>query len=196
MASVGRFAIVAASAVLAAGCTHDGIQGASTAATGSTSSSSSSSSKNTPSTTSSTVSDPVKGTTFDACSSISSTDVATWNVDPANKRDAHKTAFGQNVRGCIWGGANWFIKVYAVDTPLSRLAEPNDRWDRHEQVTVGARSGWLIRDVNGMSCSVSIPSQQAIATVQVDLKTDLHDQRYDQCPLALLIARQIEPKIP
>ncbi|OAT69703.1 hypothetical protein AWB85_20165 [Mycobacteroides immunogenum] len=138
----------------------------------------------------------MKGTTFDACSSITDADVATWKVDPANKRDAHQTAFGQRVRGCIWGGPDWFIKIYAVDTPISQLAQPNDRWDRHEQVTVGARSGWLIHNANGASCSVTIPSEQAVATVQIDLKTDLTAQHYDQCPLALQIMTQIEPKIP
>ncbi|NGX06872.1 hypothetical protein UI24_06915 [Mycobacteroides franklinii] len=137
----------------------------------------------------------MKGTTFDACSAITDSDVATWEVKP-EKRDAHTTAFGQNVRGCIWDGPKWGIKVYAVDTSLSQLEQPNDRWDRHEQVKVGARSGWLIHDVNGATCSVSIPSQQAIATVQVDLNLDLTRQRYDQCPLALQIMTQIEPKIP
>ncbi|AYM44541.1 DUF3558 domain-containing protein [[Mycobacterium] chelonae subsp. gwanakae] len=188
-------AVAAVSTALVAGCSHEGIQG--TPTSGSASSSSlTSSSASVSSTTTSTDSDPVKGTTFAACTAITDADVATWNVDPTNKRDAHQTAFGQRVRGCIWGGPDWFIKVYAVDTPLSKLEQPNDRWDRHEQVTVGARSGWLIHDVNGMSCSVTIPSQKAIATVQVDLKTDLTEQRYDQCPLALQIMKQIEPKIP
>ena len=188
-------AVIAFSTALVAGCTHDGIQGTATPGPAS-SSNSSSSSTSTSSTTTSTDSNPVKGTTFDACTAITDADVSGWKVDPANKRDAHQTAFGQRVRGCIWGGPDWFIKVYAVDTSISQLAQPNDRWDRHEQVTVGARSGWLIHTANGASCSVAIPSQQAVATVQVDLKTDLTDQRYDQCPLALQIMKQIEPKIP
>lgn len=188
--------LAAVAIALVAGCAHDGIQGTPTPGSTSTSSSSTSLPTGSPSTTTNTDSNPVKGTTFDACSSITDADVATWKVDPANKRDAHQTAFGQRVRGCIWGGPDWFIKVYAVDTPMSQLERPNDRWDRHEQVQVGARSGWLIHDVNGMSCSVTIPSLQAVATVQVDLKLDLTEQRYDQCPLALQIMKQIEPKIP
>ncbi|MBF9349398.1 DUF3558 family protein [Mycobacteroides chelonae] len=188
-------AVVAVSTALVAGCTHDGIQGTPAARSTSTSSSTPSSSVSTPSPTTSTKSDPVKGTTFDACSAITDSDVATWEVKP-DKRDAHTTAFGQNVRGCIWDGPKWGIKVYAVDTSVSQLEQPNDRWDRHEQVQVGARSGWLIHDVNGATCSVSIPSQQAIATVQVDLNLELTRQRYDQCPLALQIMKQIEPKIP
>lgn len=138
---------------------------------------------------------PVAGTTFDACTAITDADVATWEVKP-DKRDAHATAFGQNVRGCIWDGPKWGVKVYAVDTPLSQLAQPNDKWDRHEPVTVGTRSGWLVHNVNGASCTVAIPSEQAIAAVQVDLNLDLTEQHYDQCPLALQIMKQIEPKIP
>lgn len=187
---------VAALSALLASCTHDGIQGTPTPGPTSTSSGSASLDTSTSSTATNTDSNPVKGTTFDACSSITDADVATWKVDPTNKRDAHQTAFGQRVRGCIWGGPDWFIKIYAVDTPISQLAQPNDRWDRHEQVTIGARSGWLIHNANGASCSVTIPSEQAVATVQIDLKTDLTAQHYDQCPLALQIMKQIEPKIP
>ncbi|WP_254424883.1 DUF3558 family protein [Mycobacteroides abscessus] len=148
-------AVVAVSTALVAGCTHDGIQGIPTAGSTSTSSSAPSSSVNTSSPTTSTKRDPVKGTTFDACSAITDADVVAWGVNP-DKRDAHTTAFGQNVRGCIWDGPKWGIKVYAVDTSLSQLEQSNDRWDRHEQVSVGARSGWLIHDINGASCSVSI----------------------------------------
>jgi hypothetical protein len=35
-----------------------------------------------------------------------------------------------------------------------------------------------------------------VVAVQVDLNLDLTEQRYDQCPLALQIMKQIEPKIP
>ncbi|KRQ26889.1 hypothetical protein BKG82_06415 [Mycobacteroides chelonae] len=148
----------------------------------------------TPSTTS-TDSDPVKGTTFDPCTAITEADIATWEVKP-DKRDAHTTAFGQRVRGCIWDGPKWGIKIYAVDTSISQLEQPNSRFDRQERVQVGSRTGWLLHDKNWIGCSVAIPSQQAIATVQVDLNLDLTRQRYDQCPLALQIMKQIEPKIP
>ncbi|SIE16658.1 DUF3558 family protein [Mycobacteroides abscessus] len=184
--------VAGAAASLVGGCAQDGIRSAATAETATGSPLSSATSV----TTATADNNPVKGTTFDACTAITDTDVATWNVDPANKRDAHKTAFGQRVRGCIWGGPDWFIKIYAVDTSMTQLAQPNDRWDRHEPVAVGARSGWLIHGTNGISCSVTIPSQQAVATVQIDLKLDLTEQRYNQCPLALRIIRQIEPKIP
>ncbi|SHV18371.1 DUF3558 family protein [Mycobacteroides abscessus] len=188
--------LVAAALALVAGCTHDRIQGTTGEDSGSSSSISPSSSTSTSPATTSTDGVAVKGTAFDACTAITDADVSGWKVDPTNKRDAHQTAFGQRVRGCIWGGPDWFIKIYAVDTSISQLAQPNDRWDRHEQVTVGARSGWLIHNANGASCSVTIPSQQAVASVQVDLKTELTEQRYDQCPLALQIMKQIEPKIP
>ncbi|WP_082822368.1 DUF3558 family protein [Mycobacteroides chelonae] len=188
-------AAVATSTALVSGCTHDGIQGTPPTDSAPTSSTSSSSSASASPSTTSTDRDPVAGTTFNACTAITNEDVATWEVKP-DKRDAHATAFGQNVRGCIWDGPKWGVKVYAVDTPLSQLAQPNDKWDRHEPVTVGTRSGWLVHNVNGASCTVAIPSQQAIAAVQVDLNLDLTEQRYDQCPLALQIMKQIEPKIP
>lgn len=184
---------VAALCGLLASCTHDGIQGAPTSGSASTSVVSSSPALSTPTTV--TNGNPVKGTTFDACSAITDADVATWEVKP-DKRDAHTTAFGQNVRGCIWDGSKWGIKIYAVDTPFSKLEQPNDRWDRHERVAVGPRSGWLLHNINGASCTVAIPSQQAIAAVQVDLNLELTEQHYDQCPLALQIMKQIEPKIP
>ncbi|MBF9520479.1 hypothetical protein B5566_19225 [Mycobacterium sp. MHSD3] len=185
-------AVVASAALVVSGCTHDGIQGTPTASSAPTSSSSVSTSSPTTSTDSS----PAKGTTFDACTAITDADVSDWKVDPANKRDAHQTAFGQRVRGCIWGGPDWFVKVYAVDGSMAQLEQPNDRFDRQERVQIGSRAGWLLHDKNGIGCSVGIPSQQAIAAVQVDLKTDLTEQHYDQCPLALQIMKQIEPKIP
>ncbi|MDO3298545.1 DUF3558 family protein [Mycobacteroides abscessus] len=188
-------AVVAVSTVLAAGCTHDGIQGAPATGSTSTASSTLSSSASTSFPTSSTKSDPVKGTTFDPCTAITDADTATWEVRP-DRRDAHATAFGQNVRGCIWDGPKWGIKIYAVDTSISQLGQPNSRFDRQEPVQVGLRTGWLLHDENWIGCSVAIPSQQAIATVQVDLNLDLTRQRYDQCPLALQIMKQIEPKIP
>ncbi|WP_134071521.1 DUF3558 family protein [Mycobacteroides salmoniphilum] len=183
---MNRVTLAAVAVTLVAGCTHDGIQGATPVGSSSTSSSSSSVTSAS-STTASVDSNPVKGTTFDACTAITDADVADWKVNPADKRDAHKTAFGQNVRGCIWGGPDWFIKVYAVDGSLAQLEQPNDRFDSQQRVQVGSRSGWLLHDEDGIACSVGIPSQQAIAAVQIDLKTD---------SLALQIMRQIEPKIP
>ncbi|TDZ97632.1 DUF3558 family protein [Mycobacteroides salmoniphilum] len=189
-------AVAAASSALLAGCTHSGIEGTPTADTASAPFGAPS-----PSTITSTVSTttsnsgPVKGTTFDACTAITDADTATWDVKP-DKRDAHTTAFGQNVRGCIWDGPKWGIKIYAVDTTISQLEQPNSRFDRQERVQVGSRTGWLLHDKNWIGCSVAIPSQQAIATVQVDLNLDLTRERYDQCPLALRIMTQIEPKIP
>lgn len=188
-------AVVTVLAVLAAGCTHDGIQGAPAAGSTSTAFSTLSSSASTSFPTSSTKSDPVKGTTFDPCTAITDADTATWEVRP-DRRDAHATAFGQNVRGCIWDGPKWGIKIYAVDTSISQLGQPNSRFDRQEPVQVGLRTGWLLHDKNWIGCSVAIPSQQATATVQVDLNLDLTRQHYDQCPLALQIMKQIEPKIP
>ncbi|WP_134071519.1 DUF3558 family protein [Mycobacteroides salmoniphilum] len=185
--------------MLVTGCTHDGIQGVSTAGSSSTSPVLPSSSSGAPSataTTKTTVSDPVKGTTFDACSVITDADVAPWwGVKPA-KRDAHKTAFGQNVRGCIWDGPRWGIKIYAVNTPISVLEQPNGRFDRQEPVQVGSRMGWLLHDKNWIGCAIGIPSQQGVAAVQVDLNLEETQQHLDQCPLALRIMTQIEPKIP
>ncbi|MUM16666.1 hypothetical protein BI330_09770 [Mycobacterium sp. CBMA 623] len=86
--------------------------------------------------------------------------------------------------------------MYAVDGSLAQLEQPNSRFDRQEPVQIGSRSGWLLHDKSWIACSVGIPSQQAIAAVQVDLKLDLTRKHYDQCPLALRIMTQIQPKIP
>lgn len=187
-------AVAAVSTALTVGCTHGGIQG--TPIPGSASSSTSSlSATSTPAETTTTDSNPVKGTTFDACTAISNLDVAGWEVK-SDKRDAHTTAFGQNVRGCIWDGSRWGIKVYAANGSISQFDPPKDRWDRHEQVAIGTRTGWLLHTQDGATCTIVIPSQDALAAVQVDLNLDLTRQRYDQCPLALQIMKQIEPKIP
>lgn len=181
---------------MVAGCTHDGIQGAPATESSSTLSSSSSSFGSVAPTTTSTNSNPVKGTTFDGCSAVTDADLSNWEVDPASKEDAHNIAFGQNVRGCMWTGPKWGIKIYAVDSNLNQLEQPQKRFDRQERVQIGSRSGWLIHTTNAMGCAVAIPSQQSVAAVQVDLNLDLTRQRYDQCPLALQIMKQIEPKIP
>ncbi|MDM2104502.1 DUF3558 family protein [Mycobacteroides abscessus] len=162
----------------------------------STLSSSSSSFSNTPPTTTSTNNSPAKGTTFDGCAAVTDADLASWEVDPVSRRDAHNIAFGQNVRGCMWVGPKWGVKIYAVDANLDQLEQPQKRFDRQERIQIGSRSGWLVHTSNAMGCAVAIPSQQSVAAVQVDLKTDLTEQHYDQCPLALQIMKQIEPKIP
>ncbi|MBB4854890.1 hypothetical protein HNP40_002282 [Mycobacteroides chelonae] len=188
-------AVVAVSTALLIGCAHNGIQGTPTTKSTSTPSSPPSSSASVTSPTINTDSDPVKGTTFDPCTAITDADTATWEVKP-EKRDAHTTAFGQRVRGCIWNGPKWGIKIYAVKGSLAQFEQPNGRFDRQERVQIGSRPGWLLHDKNWIGCSVGIQSQQAIAAVQVDLNLDLTEQHYDQCPLALQIMKQIEPKIP
>lgn len=140
--------------------------------------------------------DAVKGTTFDPCGAVTDADLNAWKVDPASVRDAHAVLWGQNVRGCVWDGPQWGIKVYAVDGKLSNFKVPDESNDRQEPITVGSRSGWLLHTKNGLSCTVVLPSQAALAAAQVDLDSDLTKQRYDQCPLAVQIATQIEPKIP
>ncbi|MDO3129095.1 DUF3558 family protein [Mycobacteroides abscessus] len=187
-------AVVAVSSALVAGCTHDGIKGS--PAAGSASSSISSADASVTTTTTQTSGDPVKGTTFDGCAAVTSDELTSWEVDPSSKQDAHNIAFGQNVRGCMWVGPKWGIKIYAVDANLDQLGQPQKRFDRQERVQIGSRSGWLVHTTSAISCSIAIPSQRGVASVQVDLKTELTEQRYDQCPLALQIMKQIEPKIP
>lgn len=190
-------AIVAASGVLVGGCAHGGIQRS--LSPGSISSSPSSSGASITTTTAATTratGDPVKGTTFSGCSAVTSEELISWEVDPASKQDAHNIPFGQNVRGCMWVGPKWGIKIYAVDANLDQLEQPQRRFDRQERVQIGSRSGWLVHTTNAMGCSIAIPSQQGVAAVQVDLKLDLTEQRFDQCPLALRIMKHIEPKIP
>ncbi|MFA4083151.1 DUF3558 family protein [Mycobacteroides salmoniphilum] len=186
-------AVVAVSTALVAGCTHDGIQG--TPAPGSASSSNSPSSSASSSSTTTSTNNPAQGTTFDACTAITDADIATWEVKP-DKRDAHTTAFGQNVRGCIWNGPKWGIKIYAVDANLDQLEQPQKRFERQERVQVGSRPGWLVKTSNSIGCAVAVTSQQSVVAVQVDLNLELTEQHYDQCPLALQIMKQIEPKIP
>lgn len=140
--------------------------------------------------------DAVKGTTFDPCGAVTDEDLIIWKVDPASRRDAHTVLGGDRVRGCVWDGPQWGIRVYAVDGKASNFDVPNEFDDRHEHITVGSRSGWLMHTKNGLSCTVVLPAQQAFAATQVDLDMELTHQRYDQCPLAVEIATRIEPKIP
>lgn len=178
-----------------AGCGGgSGISGSATTATSMAASVTASSSAAAAATTSAT--DAVKGTTFDPCAAVTDADLTGWKVDPASRRDAHTVLWGQNVRGCVWDGPSWGIKVYAVDGKLSNFETPDESNDRQERITVGSRSGWLLHTKNGLSCTVVLPAQQALAAAQVDLDSDLTKQRYDQCPLAVQIATQIEPKIP
>lgn len=149
-----------------------------------------------PSSAASTTTDAVKGTTFNPCGAVTDADLATWQVDPGSRRDAHTVIWGQNVRGCVWDGPQWGVRVYAVDGKLSNFDTPDEFNDRQERITIGSRTGWLLHTKNGLSCTVVLPSQQALAATQVDLDSDLTKRRYDQCPLAVQIATQIEPKIP
>lgn len=190
------FAVAAAVvATLVAGCTHGGIHSTPASESTSTSTNPSSLSTGTSTATTKVDSNPVKGTTFDACAAIADSEVTTWGVRPG-RRDAHTTAFGQNVRGCIWDGPRWGVKVYVANGAIENFEPPRERWDRQERVSVGARTGWLLHTRDGATCSVVIPSQDALAAVQIDLNLEETRQRLDQCTLTLQIMRQIEPKIP
>lgn len=136
----------------------------------------------------------VTATTFDGCASVTDTEAKSWELE--RKEDLAGQMFAQNVRGCVWDGSKWFLKVYAIDGSLSQWDRPRTENDRQERITVGSRSGWLLHDENQISCSVALPSQQGIATIQVDLNSELTKQRFDQCPLAVQIATTIEPRIP
>lgn len=193
MSPVRTYSLAASVAVLClgiAGCDS----GSGISRTDAAASATASSSSPAPATTN--ASDAVKGTTFDPCGAVTDADLAAWQVDPASKRDAHTVLWGQNVRGCVWDGPHWGVRVYAVDGKQSNFEVPNESNDRQEHITVGSRSGWLMHTKNGLSCTVVLPSQQAFAAAQVDLDSELTMQRYDQCPLAVQIAKQIEPKIP
>ncbi|WP_081343417.1 DUF3558 family protein [Mycobacteroides chelonae] len=186
--------LLAAACVSLAGCGGgSGISGTATSAVTSTTASSAPSSS---STTTASTKDPVKGTAFDACAAVTDADLAAWKVDPSSRRNAQDVPWGQNVRGCVWDGPQWDIKVYAVDGKISNFETPSEFNDRQEPITIGSRSGWLLHTKNGLSCTVVLPSEQGLAAAQVDLFSELTKQRYDQCPLAVQIATQIEPKIP
>lgn len=146
----------------------------------------------------------VTGTTFDGCASVTDTEARSWELDPASKHDLKGQIFAQNGRGCMWSGTpagqwnvpRWYLKLYAIDGSLSQWEKPVTRYDRQEKITIGSRTGWLLHNVNQAICSVALPSQNGIATVQIDLDSELTKQRYDQCPLAIQIATTIEPRIP
>lgn len=146
----------------------------------------------------------VTGTTFDGCASVTDAEARSWELDPASKVDLEGKLFAQNVRGCAWSGIpsgewnvpRWYLKLYATDGSLSQWDTPRPQNDRQERVTIGPRTGWLLHDKNQASCSVALPSQSGIATVQIDLNSELTKARYDQCPLAVQIATTVEPRIP
>lgn len=194
MAAMRTFVLASLACVSLAGC--GGGSGITGTATSQGSTTAGSSSLAPPATTAPDAKDPVKGTTFDACAAVTDADLAAWKVDPATRRNAQNVPWGQNVRGCVWDGPQWDIKVYAVDGKITNFQAPNEFNDRQEPITVGSRSGWLLHTKNGLSCTVVLPSEQALAAAQVDLFSELTHQRYDQCPLAVQIATQIEPKIP
>lgn len=139
----------------------------------------------------------VTGTFFDGCASVTDSEVLSWQLDPKRKVDLKGVVFSENGRGCIWHGTQWHLKVYAIDGSLSQWNTPiTYKYDRQEHITIGGRSGWLLHNKNQISCTVALPSQQGIASVQVDLDPELTHQHYDQCPLAVQIATTIEPRIP
>nr|WP_100525582.1 DUF3558 domain-containing protein [Mycobacteroides abscessus] len=138
----------------------------------------------------------VTGTTFDGCASVTDAEAKSWQLDPSSKIDLHGQLFSGSGRGCRWTGPQWYLKLYGINGSLSQWDKPVARYDRQEKITIGSRTGWLLHNVNQAICSVALPSQNGIATVQVDLGSELTKQRYDQCPLAVQIATTIEPRIP
>lgn len=122
----------------------------------------------------------VTGTTFDGCASITDAEAASWELKPETKFDTKGEPQAQTIRGCIWKGSKWYLKVYAGNGSLSQFDNPCDREDRKESPTIGSRTGWLIHSNNQATCVAVLPSEQGIATVQVDLTLALTDQRYDQ----------------
>lgn len=146
----------------------------------------------------------VTATRFDGCASVTDAEAESWELDPASKVDLEGKLFSQSGRGCAWSGVpegeshvpRWYLKVYAIDGSLSQWDKPVARYDRQEKITIGSRTGWLLHNVNQAICSVALPSQNGIATVQVDLNSELTKARYDQCPLVVQIATTVEPRIP
>lgn len=143
----------------------------------------------------------VTDTTFDACAVITDAEVTSWGLDPTNKEDIKGDVAATNVRGCRWStvlrGDIWFLKVYAGNGSLAQFEQPLPQFDRKERVQIGSRQGWMLHDGGiELNCSVVLPSQHGIATVQIDLGTKLQDQKFDACPRAVQLATAIEPKIP
>ncbi|WP_078321314.1 DUF3558 family protein [Mycobacteroides chelonae] len=143
----------------------------------------------------------VTDTTFDGCAAITDAEVTSWGLDPTNKNDIKKNVNARNVRGCSWGTPlgvdTWFLKVYAGNGAVAHFEQPLPQFDRKERVQIGSRQGWMLHDGGfELSCLVVLPSQQGIATVQIDLGVKLQDRKFDACPRAVQLATAIEPKIP
>ncbi|MUM23977.1 DUF3558 domain-containing protein [Mycobacterium sp. CBMA271] len=140
--------------------------------------------------------DNVTGTTFDGCASVTDAEIASWELKPETKHDTKGQPQARNVRGCLWNGKQWYLRIYAVNGSITQWDKPQEDNDRQEAITIGSRSGWLLHSKDQITCTIALPSQQGIATVQVNLNLELTDQRYDQCPLAKQIMTTIEPRIP
>lgn len=138
----------------------------------------------------------ITGNTFDGCASVTDAEAASWELKPETKHDTKDTPQSRTVRGCIWKGDKWWLKLYAGNGSVSKFDPPQEYVDRQEPITIGSRSGWLMHSSDGATCAAVLPSGQGIATVQVELNLALTDARYDQCPLAKQIMTTIEPRIP
>lgn len=142
----------------------------------------------------------VTGTEFDGCAAITDAEVTSWGLDPTSKLDMKGDVNALNVRGCRWGTPlgvdTWFLNVYAGNGSMAQWERPLPEFDRKERVQVGSRQGWMARYGDTLNCLVMLPSQNGIATVQIDLGVKLEDRKFDACPRAVQLATAIEPKIP
>lgn len=142
----------------------------------------------------------VKGASFDACASVADAQVRSWELDPASKRDTSvdKALGWWGVRGCLWDGPKWFVRIYAFDGTIDGWKEQyRDDLASTETVQFGSREGLIAHALPPrLNCRAVIPSQQGLVAVMVNPAFDLEKQKFDVCPLATRIMTDIEPRIP
>ncbi|ORA92589.1 Protein of uncharacterised function (DUF3558) [Mycobacteroides abscessus subsp. massiliense] len=141
----------------------------------------------------------VTDTTFDGCASVTDAEATSWELDPASKTDTkdRSTLGAENVRGCLWDGDKWQVRVYSVNGSITQWEKPNPDFDPKTQFQFGTRQGWLAHDAPPKhDCTAVVASEHGIAAVQVIPSTALEDANTNVCPITQKIMTTIAPRIP
>lgn len=140
----------------------------------------------------------VTGTTFDGCASVTDAEAKSWGQDLTTKRTtAEDNALGaDSVRGCVWDGDKWQVRVFAVDGSLDLWGRSSTDFDRKEQVQFGSRQGWLAHGARIPDCTAVVASQEGLAGVQLLPNRALELDHTDVCPMTQQIMTSIVSRIP
>ncbi|TDZ81208.1 DUF3558 family protein [Mycobacteroides salmoniphilum] len=140
----------------------------------------------------------VTGTTFDGCASVTDAEATSWGLNLSSKTDTkdRSTLGAEDVRGCLWDGDKWQVRVYAINGSLSLWERPSPNFDRKTQVQFGTRPGWLAHGSHIPDCTAVVASEQGLAGVQVLPDRALQLDHTDVCPIAQQIMNTILPRIP